>query len=389
MRTFEFYAPTKVYFGKGQEERVGELIRAKGYRKVLVHYGGSSAEKSGLLANVCGCLEKSGLAYVLLGGVVPNPVLSKVEEGVALCKKEQVDFILAIGGGSVIDSSKGIGYGVVNEGALWDYYEKKRTIKGCLPIGCILTIAAAGSEMSNSSVITNEEGALKRGLTHDSSRCQFAIMNPELTYTLPSYQSMSGCVDIIMHTLERFFVKEPTMDIFDQFAIGLIKTVMHHALILLKEPHNYDSRAEIMWAGTAAHNDMCGPRENGDWACHQLEHELSGKYQVAHGAGLSAIWDSWASYVVEDGVDRFAKLAQGVFGLQGTKEEVARQGIQAMKAFFQEINMPTSIHELGLSLEESDIAELAHKCSFFGKRKIGGIKLLDETDMKEIYRIAK
>ena len=390
MNKFVYYAPTKVYFGKGQEACVGEYIKQYGGTKVLLHYGGQSAEKSGLLDHIKSLLDEAGLSYVCLGGVIANPVLSKVEEGIALCKKEGVDFILAIGGGSVIDSAKAIGYGTVNEGAIWDYYEKKRTVSGCLPIGCILTIAAAGSEMSNSSVITNENGLLKRGLTNDYGRCRFAIMNPELTYTLPVYQSMSGAVDIMMHTLERFFIDEDPMEIYDHFAIGVLKTVVHHAPIVLKNPKDYESRAELMWASSCSHNGMSGPREIGDWACHQLEHELSGKYSVAHGAGLSAVWGSWARYVYDADVKRFAKLARELFDIEEDDDQVcALKGIEAMEAFFTSIQMPISMRELGLDVSEDDIKELAHKCSFFGKRTIGCVKKLTEEDMQNIYRNAK
>lgn len=390
MNQFVYYAPTKVYFGKDQECHVAAYIKQYGGTKVLLHYGGKSAEKSGLLERIKTLLSDAGLAYVSLGGVIANPLLSKVEEGITLCKKEGVDFILAIGGGSVIDSAKAIGYGVVNEGPLWDYYEKKRTVTGCLPIGCVLTIAAAGSEMSNSSVITNENGWLKRGLTNDYGRCRFAIMNPALTYTLPAYQSMSGAVDIMMHTLERFFVSEEPMEIYDHFAIGVLKTVLHHAPIVLKDPMNYDSRAELMWASSCSHNGMSGPREIGDWACHQLEHELSGKYGVAHGAGLSAVWGSWARYVYEADVKRFAKLAKELFDIEEIDDQIcALKGIEAMEAFFRSIEMPVCLHALGIDVCEEDIKELAHKCSFFGKRTIGCVKKLNEEDMQNIYRNAK
>lgn len=390
MNQFVYYAPTKVYFGKGQECHVAEYIKQYGGTKVLLHYGGQSAVKSGLLDRIKHILDEAGLSYVSLGGVIANPVLSKVEEGITLCKKEHVDFILAIGGGSVIDSAKAIGYGVVNEGNIWDYYEKKRSVTGCLAIGCILTIAAAGSEMSNSSVITNEDGQLKRGLTNDYGRCRFAIMNPELTYTLPAYQSMSGAVDIMMHTLERYFVNEAPMEIYDHFAFGVLKTVIHHAPVILQDPTNYESRAELMWASSCSHNGMSGPREIGDWACHQLEHELSGKYGVAHGAGLSAVWGSWARYVYDGDIDRFAKLARELFAIEEIdNEKCAILGIEAMEAFFKSIQMPISLHELGLYIDDEEIHELAHKCSFFGKRSIGCVKKLKEEDMRNIYKNAR
>ena len=280
MGNFTFYAPTRVFFGRKEEERIETILKQEGCHKVLVHYGGQSAVNSGLLPRVLEAIEKAGISYVTLGGVVPNPQLSKVREGIELAKKEQVDFILAVGGGSVIDSAKGIGYGVVNEGDVWEYYARKKKVTGCLPIGAILTIAAAGSEMSNSSVITNEDGWLKRGLSSDYGRCRFAVMNPELTMTLPYYQTASGCTDIILHTMERYFIKKDMMDITDGFAESLMRTVMKHSRILMKEPDNYESRAEVMWAGSLSHNDITGSRGFGDWACHQLEHELSGMFQV-------------------------------------------------------------------------------------------------------------
>ena len=276
MLNFEYYTPTKVVFGKDTEKQAGELVKAFGGTKVLVHFGGQSAKKSGLLDRICNSLEEAGLSYVTLGGVVPNPHLSKVYEGIELCKKEGVDFILAVGGGSVIDSGKAIGYGVANEGDVWDFYAKKRTAKACLPIGAVLTIAAAGSEMSNSSVITNEDGWLKRGYNDDVSRCKFAVMNPELTYTLPAYQTASGCVDILMHTMERYFTKAENTMLTDSVAEGLMRTVIYNAKVLAEDPENYDARAQVMWAGSLSHNGLTGCGTEGDWASHQLEHELGG-----------------------------------------------------------------------------------------------------------------
>lgn len=390
MEHFEFYAPTKVYFGKGQEERVGEILKEGNYKKVLVHYGGNSAKASGLLDRVYASMDKEGIAYVSLGGVVANPQLSKVREGIALAKEEKVDFILAVGGGSVIDSAKAIGYGVCNEGDVWDYYAQKKKVTGCLPNGAILTIAAAGSEMSNSSVITNEDGWLKRGLSSDYSRCRFAIMNPELTYTLPPYQSASGCTDIILHTMERYFVKDGTMELNDGFAEALMRTVMKNAKIIMKDPNNYEARAEIMWAGSLSHNDITGCRVFGDWSCHQLEHELSGMYGVAHGAGLAAIWGSWARYVYKECPSRFAQFSRNVLGLQGSDDvKLALQGIEAMEQFYRDIHMPVSISELGVELSDEAIDQLAYKCSFEETRTIGKFKVLNLEDMKKIYHMAK
>ena len=392
MINFEYYTPTKVIFGKNAEEKTGELVKAQGCKKVLVHYGGNSAKKSGLLDRICKSLEKEEIAYVTLGGVVPNPHLGKVHEGIELCKKEGVDFILAVGGGSVIDSGKAIGYGVANEGEVWDFYEKTRVPEACLPIGAVLTIAAAGSEMSNSSVITNENGWLKRGYNDDICRCKFAIMNPELTYTLPAYQTASGCVDIMMHTMERYFTKEENTTLTDGIGEALIRTVMQSARVLKEDPENYDARAQVMWAGSLSHNGLTGCGTVGDWASHQLEHELGGMFDVAHGAGLAAVWGSWARYVYKEKPERFAQFAVNVMGVTNdfsNPEKTALEGIRRMEEFYHAIGMPTSIHELGVDLTEKQIQELAYKCSFMEKRTIGQFKVLDRQDMENIYRMAK
>lgn len=392
MNNFEYYTPTRVIFGKGTQKETGRLIKEEGGRKVLIHYGGSSAKRSGLLDEIGGILDREQIPYVMLGGVVPNPRLSKVREGIELCKKEGVDFILAVGGGSVIDSAKAIGYGVANEGDVWDFYEKKREPKACLPVGTVLTIAAAGSEMSNSSVITNEEGWLKRGYRNDICRCKFAVMNPELTMTLPEYQTESGCVDILMHTMERYFNQAENMELTDSISEGLMKTVMKKARILLDEPGNYEARAEVMWASSLSHNGLTGcGTDGGDWASHQLEHELGGMFDVAHGAGLAAIWGSWARYVYRERMDRFVRFAVKVMGAEEGQEpeKAALDGIEAMEAFFRSIHMPTSLKELGVEPTEEQISMLVEKCSFFGRRTIGIVKKLDRTDMEAIYRAAR
>mgnify|MGYP000602109829 FL=1 len=383
MVNFEYFTPTKVVFGKNAEEKTGELIKAQGCKKVLVHYGGNSAKKSGLLDRICVSLEKKGISYVTLGGVVPNPHLSKVHEGIELCKKEGVDFILAVGGGSVIDSGKAIGYGVANEGEVWDFYAKKRIPEACLPVGAVLTIAAAGSEMSDSSVITNEEGWLKRGCNNNLCRCRFAVMNPELTYTLPPYQTASGCVDIMMHTMERYFTREEDTALTDGIGEALLRTVMESAQTLVEEPENYDARA---------HNGLTGCGTVGDWSCHQLEHELGGMFDVAHGAGLAAVWGSWARYVYKEKPERFAQFAVNVMGVTNDfsdPEKTALMGIRKMEEFYRSIQMPTNIRELGVELTEEQIQELAYKCSFMDQRTIGQFKVLSRKDMEEIYRMAR
>ena len=393
MDKFNYHAPTKIVFGKNTENKVGQLVKNSGCKKVLVHYGGSSAKKSGLLDRVFASLTEAGIAYTELGGVVPNPRLSKVYEGIKLCREENIDFILAIGGGSVIDSAKAIGYGVVNEGDVWDLYTgAKLPVNGCLPIGAIVTIPAAGSEMSNVSVITNEEGWLKRSLGSEAGYCQFAIMNPELTYTLPAYQTASGSTDILLHTMERYFAKCKTLEISDALGESLMRSVMYNVKVLLKEPENYEARATIMWASSLSHNGVTGDRNYGDWACHQLEHELGGIFDIAHGAGLAAVWGSWARYVYQENSARFAQFAVNVLNVPNhfdDPERTALDGIAAMEDFFRSIDMPTAIKDMGIDLTEAQIKELAYKCSFMGKRTIGAFKKLDIPDIEEIYRMAK
>lgn len=394
MKNFQYYTPTRVFFGRNTEEQTGKLVKTEKGKKVLIHFGGGSVVKSGLMARVCGSLEAAGIEYVTLGGVVPNPRLSKVYEGVKLCRDENVDFILAVGGGSVIDSAKAIGYGVCYEGDVWDIYTRKATPPGCLPIGAVLTIAAAGSEMSESSVITNEEGNWKRGFSSDLSRCRFAILNPELTFSLPAYQTASGCVDILLHTMERYFgdSESGSSDVIDEISEGILRAVIHNAEILVKSPSDYNARAEIMWAGSLSHNGLTGDRSTGDWACHQLEHEISGMFDVAHGAGLAAIWGSWARYVYRKNPARFARFAVKVMGcaISGLNtEETALAGIQALENFFHSLSMPTSIRELGIALTEEQVIELADKCSFHNTRTIGSFRELDWNDMIAIYKNAR
>ena len=394
MRSFEYFAPTKVIFGKDSHLQIGDILKKENCHKVLIHYGGKSAVASGLIDEVSGCLTDAGIDFVTLGGVVPNPRLSKVREGIELCKKENVDFILAVGGGSVIDSAKAIGYGVANPWTdVWNFYLKTEVPTACLPIGVIPTIAASGSEMSKSSVITNEDGWLKRGAAKcDLCRPKFALMNPKLTYSLPQYQTESGCVDILMHTMERYFVNIETMEITDSISESLMQTVIYNARILMREPDNYTARAEIMWAGSLSHNGLTGcGTGGGDWACHQLEHELGGLYDVTHGAGLAAIWGSWARYVYDVNPERFAQFATNVFDIPcGLDfEKTALAGIEAMEDFFRSIKMPVSLHELGLDLDDQQIHELAFKCSYEDTRTIGVFKQLNMKDMEKIYTMAR
>ena len=389
MFAFNYFAPTRVVFGRDTELRVAELIQTFGGTKVLIHYGGGSVVRSGLMKRVTDTLDAAGIAYVTLGGAVPNPRLSLVYQGIELCKKEGVDFLLAVGGGSAIDSAKAIGYGVFNGGDVWDFYDYKRKATGCLPLGVILTLSATGSEMSDSSVITKEEGQIKRGYSSDFGRAKFAIMNPELTMTLPDYQTACGCADIMMHTMERYFTNGGNMEITDAIAEGLLRTVMNNAEILVKDPKNYDARAEVMWAGSLSHNGLTGcGSDGGDWMTHKLEHELGGLYDVAHGAGLTAIWGSWARYVYKNCLPRFKRFAVNVMGVApvGSDEEIALKGIEAMEAFYRRIHMPTNLRELGVKPTEDELVTMARKCAVGVGGEKGSARLLREPDMLAIYR---
>lgn len=392
MRNFKYFTPTKVIFGRETETQTGELVKELGCRKALIHYGGGSVIRSGLLERVKMSLDGQGIAHVELGGAVPNPRLSLVYEGIELAKREQVDFVLAVGGGSAIDSAKAIGYGVVNEGDVWELYDRKRQATGCLPIGVILTIAATGSEMSDSSVITNEDGWVKRGYSSDFGRPVFAIMNPELTMTLPDYQTACGCTDILMHTMERYFTSGGNMEITDSISEALMRTVITNSIILRDEPDNYDARAEVMWAGSLSHNGLTGcGTDGGDFATHMLEHEIGGLYDVAHGAGLAAVWGSWARYVYKDCLHRFHRFAVQVMAVpdDGAPEEVALKGIEALEEFFRSIHMPTSLSEMNLDPTEEEMKLMAHKCSVAAGGAKGSAKVLHEEDMLAIYEMAR
>ena len=392
MKDFNFYAPTRVVFGSSSEEQLPGLIRQYGGSKVLIHYGGGSVRRYGLLDKVEQMLYEADIPFVELGGVVPNPLLSKVKEGIGLCCREEVDFILAIGGGSVIDSAKAIAYGVPYEGDVWDFWDGKAVPKACLPVGVMLTIPAAGSEMSNSCVITKDEGMLKRGVNSDLCRCRFAIMNPERTFTLPPYQTAAGATDIMMHTMERYFSKYEDMTLTDAISEALLRTVKDAVFEVLKNPEDYRNRAQIMWAGSLSHNDLteCGTEK--DFACHKLEHELSGLFGVTHGAGLAALWGSWARYVLDRHVSRFVQFAVNVMGVPNDFSDpkaTAMKGIEAIERFYKAIGMPTSIPELiGRQATDDEINELVAKCSRDGKITIGAFEVLHAKEMEDIYRLA-
>lgn len=392
MFNFDFFTPTEIRFGKEAEKETGKMIRKYNGSKVLLHYGSGSVVKSGLLNKIKASLDEEHIGYVELGGVVPNPHLDKVYEGIELSKKEKVDFILAVGGGSVIDSSKAIAYGLAEpDQDVWDLYEHTRKAKGCFPVAAVLTIAAAGSEMSNSSVITNTENQEKRGYNSDLCRPKFAIMNPEWTTSLPNYQTASGCVDIMMHTMERYFTQGGNMEITDGIAEALLRTVMKNARILHEDPKNYEARAEVMWAGSLSHNGLTGCGANGsDFASHNLEHEMGGMFDVTHGAGLAAIWPSWARYVYQENLDRFVKFARQVMNvdMDVPDEEVALEGIRRMEDFYHSIGMPTNMSELGIHPTDEQIDEMAERCAKASGGSKGTAKVLYKEDMVNIYKMA-
>jgi len=394
MQNFNYYAPTQVVFGRETENEVASLVKKYGGKKVLLHYGGQSAIKSGLLSKVEKSLTEAGIAYVKLGGVVPNPRLSLVRKGIELCKAEDIDFLLAVGGGSVIDSCKAISSGRYYDGDVWTLYEHKDHATAYLPIGCILTIPAAGSEMSNGSVITNDEvdGWLKKDYCVDEFRCKFAIMNPELTMTLPAWQTACGITDMMMHTMERYFSKDDDMETTDAVAEAVLRTCMTEGHKVLDNPTDYTSRANIMWAGTLAHNDLTGCGTTGDWATHCIEHELSGKFDVSHGAGLAAMWGSWARYTRNENISRFARFAKNVMGVDTTgmtELEASEAGIQAMEQFFSSIGMPTDIPTLiGRKVTADEIVDMADKCTTGDTITIGGLMTLKKADIIKIYEMA-
>ncbi|MCM1438311.1 MAG: iron-containing alcohol dehydrogenase [Roseburia sp.] len=391
MNSFMYNAPTKVYFGTDSDEKLSAIMAEIECKSVLLHYGGESAVKSGLIGRVKGSLERAGVKYCELGGVKPNPRLSLVYEGIELCRRERVDFILAVGGGSVIDSAKAIGMGAAGEGDVWDYYCEKRTPEKTLPVGVILTVAAAGSEMSKSSVITNDKLQIKRGRNAEISRPVFAILNPELTISVPPYPTACGCADIFMHTLERYLTAGETLNLTDNMAEALMTTVISASKKVMKNPADLNARANLLWASSLSHNGLtaCG-NDGGDWCTHSLGHELSAKYDIAHGASLTAVWGSWARYVYKNCLSRFHRFAVQVMGVRpnGTRAELALKGIEAAEEWFESLGMPTSIGAAGVKPSAEDIADMAEKWAENNGGVKGSCKKLDKTDAAAIYTAA-
>ncbi|MBO5892204.1 MAG: iron-containing alcohol dehydrogenase [Oscillospiraceae bacterium] len=389
MNNFTFYSPTYFVFGKDEENNAGKYVKRFGGRKVLLHYGGGSVVRSGLLDRVKTSLKQEGLSFVELGGVQPNPRSGLVYQGIELCRRENVDFILAIGGGSTIDSSKAIAAGTVYEGDFWDFYMGKPVTKA-LPIGTILTIAAAGSEGSPDSVITKEEGMFKRGASGEAYRPAFSILNPALTQTLPPYQTACGITDIMAHLFERYFTNTKDVEVTDRVIEGLLMTMIHEAPKVIENPNDYQARANIMWAGMMAHNNCCGVGRDQDWASHDLEHELSALYDCAHGAGLAVVFPAWMEYNMHHDVMRFAQVANRVWGCAMDfqhPEITAKAGIRAFRNFLRSIGMPQTMKELGG--KEEDIPYLAHTAAYGNGNNgtLGGFVVLQEEDMANIYRL--
>ena len=388
MNNFQFYSPTEFVFGKGTENEAGTYVKKHGGTKVLLHYGGGSAVRSGVLDRVKRSLEAAGIQYVELGGVKPNPRDTLVYEGISICRAEGVDFILAIGGGSSIDSSKAIAMGVPYEGDFWDFYAGKAILHAALPVGTVLTIAAAGSEGSGDSVVTKEADGLKRGTGSDLIRPRFSILNPELTCTLPAYQTACGATDIMAHVFERYFTNTQEVEITDRLCEAVLLTMVKETPRVIAQPDLYEARANIMWAGTVAHTNIVGVGREQDWNSHGIEHELSALYDCAHGAGLAVIMPAWMEYVCQHDVMRFAQIAVRLWGCQmnfADPEKTAREGIRRFRQFLHSIGMPINFAELGA--KEEDIPKLVEKFGI-GDGKTGGFVSLTAADITEIYRIA-
>ena len=387
MKNFEFQNSTKIIFGKDSEKKVGTEVK-KYSSKILLHYGGGSIKKYGLYDRVISCLKKEDIGIVELGGVLPNPRLKLVKKGIGLCRQEKIDFILAVGGGSVIDSAKAIAIGVPYKGDVWDFFEEKTKIKESIAIGVILTIPAAGSEVSGASVITNEDGLYKKGLVANIMRPKFSILNPELTFTLDNNQTAIGVADIVAHIMERYFTQEKNVDLTDRLCEATFKTLIRNTPVVLKENDNYAARAEVMWAGSVAHNDLLDTGRVTDWASHMIEHELSAIYDIAHGEGLAIIFPAWMKYVYKNNIERFAQFGQRIWGVDFHPydlEGMAREGIKRFEDFLKRIGLKTRLSEISIS--DDRFKEMAKKCTENGP--VGNFVKLGKEDVLNIYNLAK
>lgn len=388
MENFVFSNETKIVFGRGTEALVGVETAAWG-KKVLLHYGGGHIVRTGLKAVVEKSLQEAGVEYIELGGVQPNPRLSLVREGIDLIRKHNIESILAVGGGSVIDSAKAMALGALYDGDVWDFYIGKAEPKKAMPVGVVLTIPAAGSEASPSSVITNEDGWLKRSVDNVILRPRFAIMNPELTFTLPPYQTACGVADMMAHIMERYFTNTREVDLTDQLCEAALRSIIKYAPRALEEPENYDVRANIMWAGTIAHNDLLGTGRVGDWASHTIEHEISGIYDLAHGAGLSIVFPAWMKYVYKHDIQRFVQFAARVWGVDPdyhNPERTVFEGIRRLEEFFKRMGLPVRLSDADIPGDR--IEEMAAKCTDNGTRTVGRFVELGQEDVLNIYKLS-
>jgi len=391
MNNFTFYSPTEVVFGKDTERLVAQEIKKFKGSRVMIVYGGGSVVKSGLLGTIKDMLGKEKLPFIEIPGVQPNPRLSLAKKGIEQAIEFKADFILAVGGGSVIDTAKGIAIGAANAGVdIWRFWTAELVPQGALPVGVVLTISAAGSETSDSAVLTNDELGSKRGLSSPLNRPKFAIMNPELTFTLPKYQVGCGVVDIMMHTLDRYFTPTEGNELTDEMAEALLRVVIKQGPIAIKNPRDYQAMSEIMWCGSVSHNGLTGLGAVTDFATHQLGHELSAKFDVAHGASLSTMWSSWASFVYMEKPERFARYAQRVWSIdKGGVLETAKAGIERTVEYFKSLDMPVRFSDLDVGVQDDGVLrELADRCVFYGKRTIGKFKVLDRDAVYQIYRAA-
>ncbi len=392
MQSFTFKCPTEIVFGKGAEEQVPEKLKAYGATKILIVYGGGSVVRSGLLGHIESALTAAGLVFTSIGGVKPNPRVGLVREGVRLVHEYELDFILAIGGGSVIDSAKGIAHGAANPGIdVWDFWCGRAKLTKSMPVGVVLTLAAAGSETSDSAVLTNEDTGKKQGLNTPLNRPVVAFLNPELTYSVPQHQLIAGSCDILMHTLERYFTSVKAANTFtDLVAEALMRNVIAQLRVAVKEPTNYDARSELMWCGSVSHCNFTELGRCKDFSCHRLGHELSGRFDVTHGDSLTTMWGWWAEYVYQDDVPRFAHYAEAVWDIhEGSEEEKAKAGIAATVAYFRELGMPTCFTELGIGVQDERVlGRLADSFSAGGTKKVGNFHPLDRATAVKIYRMA-
>ncbi len=385
MLDFTYYAPTKIHFGKGKHKVVGEIIKGYGFSKIMMMYGKGSIKKSGLYDDVINSLKSAEISIVEMGGVDPNPNLNFVKNAIEIARNEKVEMILAVGGGSVIDAAKFTAAGVFYNGDPWDFPTRKAAPEKALPVGTILTIAAAGSEMSSSAVITNQELNMKRGFNSDLNRCLFSICNPELTYTLPPYQTACGIVDMMAHTMERYFTLCEDTPITDGIAESILKSIINAGKVLVKDPKNYDARATIMWASSLAHNDLTGCGRENFLAVHQLEHALSGEDEsIAHGAGLAVLFPAWGRYMYKANVNRFAGFARKVWDInESDDEKAALMGIEAMADFFKSLGMPSTLREFGI--KNSELDRLCDLCTFQKTRTVKSYIEMDYKVIKEIF----